>query len=100
MHEGDYPDMPARGGPETMGFLFVHELPGHRVTRHFLSIDLPKGWIPDDPDADTWYGPQSIRPANGGVVMTLSWGITLEIEEPIPPVIWLAPPHPSGERLL
>lgn len=96
----DFYVTPARGGPVTMGFLIVHKLPSHRVTRHFLSIDLPKGWIPDDPESDMWYGPQSIRPVSGGVTMALSWGITVEVKEPIPPVIWLAPPHPSGRHLL
>lgn len=96
----DFYVTPARGGPVTMGFIFVHELPSHRVTRHLLSIDLPKGWMPDAPDANTWYGPQAIRPVKGGVTMTLSWGLDVEIKEPLPPVIWLATPHPSGNGLL
>jgi hypothetical protein len=98
-HPDADPDEPARGGPATLGFVFVHRLPTHRVTRHALRVKLPKGWIPDDPWGE-WYGPREITPTAGGVRLVPSWGVPVEVRDPLPRVIWLPAPHPSGEGLL
>jgi hypothetical protein len=92
-------DEPVRGGPVSFGFLFVHLLPSHRVTRHELRVDLPRGWLPDDPEGE-WYGPGDIAPTADGVRLLPSWGVPVEIRGPLPPVIVLPTPHPSGEGLL
>jgi hypothetical protein len=97
--EDDYEEA-ARGGLITFGFLFVHHLPGHRVERHELRMDLPKGWLPEDPEAETWYGARAIAPAGEGVRLTLPGGAAVEIEGPLPPVILLPTPHSAGGRLL
>ena len=97
-HPDDDIEGPARGGPICFGFLFVHYLPSHQVDRHELRIDLPAGWQPDDPWAE-WYGARDITPINEGVRLTLYRGVVVEIEGPLPPVILLPAPHPSGERL-
>jgi hypothetical protein len=91
---------PARGGVVKFGFLFVHRLPDHHVSRHDLCIDLPRGWSPDNPDAPHWFGPSDVTPTTTGVRFTLSWGIPIEIKAPFPSVITLATPHPSGTGLL
>jgi hypothetical protein len=97
--DGDYEDA-ARGGQTTFGFLFVHHLPGHRVERHELRMDLPEGWLPEDPEAEIWYGARAIAPAGDGIRLTLPGGAAVEVEGPLLPVILLPTPHPAGGRLL
>lgn len=98
-HPEDDIDEPPRPGPKTLGFVFVHRLPGHEVTRHELRIDLPPGWVPDDP-WDEWYGPRDITPTSDGVRFMLWWGVPVEVKLPLPTVIALPVPHPSGQGLL
>jgi hypothetical protein len=98
-HPDDDIEEPARGGPVCLGFLFVHQLPSHREKRHELRVQLPKGWFPDDPWAQ-WYGPRDITPTSKGVRLMPSWGVPLEVESPLPRVILLPTPHPSGKGLL
>lgn len=98
-HPDDDIDEPARGGPMSLGFLFVHRLPGHRVTRHELRVQVPKGWLPEDPFAE-WYGPRDITPVGNGVRFTTSWGVPMEVLLPLPRIIQLPTPHPSGTGLL
>ena len=92
-------DEPVRGGPVSFGFLFVHLLPSHRVTRHELRVDLPRGWLPEDPWGE-WYGPGGIAPTADGVRLVPSWGVPVEINDPLLSVITLPTPHPSGKGLL
>jgi hypothetical protein len=98
-HPEDDIEEPARGGPVSLGFLFVHRLPRHRVTRHELRVKLPRGWLPDDPRAE-WYGPREITLSGGRVRLMPSWGVSVEVKVPPPPVILLPVPHPSGRGLL
>jgi hypothetical protein len=98
-HPDDEPDEQARGGPASLGFLFVHRLPSHRVTRHELRVQLPKGWLLDDP-WDGWLGPRDITPTAGGVRLVPSWGVPVGVKTPLPRVIRLPAPHPSGRGLL
>jgi hypothetical protein len=99
-HPDDEYNDPARGGPISFGFLFVHHLPSHRVERHELRMDLPRGWIPGDPEAEDWFGAREIGPAGDGVRLTLPGGAKVEIPGPLPPVILLPTPPPAGRRLL
>jgi hypothetical protein len=69
------------------------------VTRHELRLDLPKGWLPEDPWAE-WYGSHDITPTADGVRLMPSWGVPVEIACRLPPVIVLPTPHPLGKRLL
>jgi hypothetical protein len=98
-HPEDDIEEPARGGPVSLGFLFVHRLPSHRVTRHALRVKLPQGWLPDDPWAE-WYGPRDITPTADGVRFMPSWGVPIQIKAPLPQIIWLPTPHPSGKGML
>ncbi|MCE9530372.1 MAG: hypothetical protein K8T89_04455 [Planctomycetes bacterium] len=101
-HADDDYEEPSRGGVIAFGFLFVHQLPSHKVKRHTLRMKLPKGWLPKDPDAETWLGARAIGPADEGegARLTLPGGVAVEIEGPLPSVILLPTPHPSGKRLL
>lgn len=98
-HPEDEVDDPPRGGSVSIGFLFAHRLPSHEVTRHELRVDLPKGWRPEDPWAE-WYGPREIEVRGDRVRLVPSWGVPVEVRLPLPPVIPLPVPHPSGKGLL
>lgn len=97
-HPDDDLEDPARGGPVCLGFLFVHHLPSHHVDRHELQVVLPEGWLPEDP-WNGWEGPV-VNPSAHGVELAPSWGVPIEITHPMPPVILLPAPHPSGKGLL
>jgi hypothetical protein len=98
--DGDDWDSPARGGLVSFGFLFVHRLPSQRMTRHELRVDLPKGWLPDDPESEVWYGASNIEPLGKGVRLTFAGGVPVEIGGPLASVIRLPTPHPAGGKLL
>lgn len=98
-HPEDDLDEPARGGQASLGFLFVHRLPSHQVTRHEIHINLPPGWLPEDPWAE-WYGPRNITPVGDEIRFMTSWGVPVEVQMPLPPVLLLPVPHPSGKGLL
>jgi hypothetical protein len=98
-HPDDDIDEPARGGPVSLGFLFIHRLPSHEVSRHEFRVELPAGWLPDDPWA-VWYGPRQIEPTPDGVRLVPSWGVPVEVRMPFPSIIQLPTPHPSGEGTL
>jgi hypothetical protein len=99
-HPEDDFDAPARGGKVTLGWLLRHRLPSHKVTLHELTMKLPSGWLPDDPEAPTWYGPTKIRPRGKGVEMTLPGGVPHRIDGPLRKAIALPTPHPMGKKLL
>ncbi len=93
------PDEPSRGGLVALGFLLVHKLSDHEVTRHDLAVNLPERWLPDDPWA-VWYGPREISADADGVRLVPSWGVPVVVPHPLPDVIILPTPHPSGKGLL
>jgi hypothetical protein len=99
-HPDDDPETPARGGPVSLGHIFIHHLPGHPVSRHELSIDLPAGWIPSDIESDEWYGIWDLKPIVQGIQFTTAWGVEMEIPLSPPPIIQLAVPHPDGTGTL
>jgi hypothetical protein len=91
-HPDDDRDQPARGGVVTFGWIFVHRLPGHQLTRHELKMDVPPGWLPDDRWDDRWMGPSGIAPLGEGVRMTLPGGEVFEYASELPPVLELPMP--------
>ena len=98
-HPDDEIDEPSRGGTVSVGFLFVHRLSRHRVSRHKLCVKLPVGGLPDDPWKG-WDGPHKIRPRAAGVRMQPSWSTSVDFAFPLPRVLWLPTPHPSGQGLV
>lgn len=54
-------EAPSPGGERTFGTLSVHEVRTGEVTFHELAVQLPQGWIPDEPDDPDWsaaWGPE------------------------------------------
>jgi hypothetical protein len=51
-------DTPARGGPRSFGEIVVQDLKTRRLSKHRLETKLKAGWLPADPDAGEWLGPQ------------------------------------------
>ncbi len=97
-HPDDDNDQPARGGEVTFGWLFLHRLPAHQVSWHELKMDLPRGWLPDNPWADEWSAPSDILPFERGVRMTLPGGDVFTLASDLPPVIELPTPHAGGHE--
>jgi hypothetical protein len=91
-HPDDDRDEPAHGDVVTFGWIFVHLLPDHHVTRHELKMDIPSGWLPDDPWDEKWSGPTGIAPLGDGVRMTLPGGEVFEFAAALPPVLELPTP--------
>lgn len=89
-------DQPAQGGEIAFGRLFVHRLPHHQVSWHELKMEIPKGWLPDDPWADEWSAPSEIAPYEDGVRMTLPGGEVFTMATELPQVITL--PTPMATR--
>ena len=98
-HDDDDYYAPARGGLISFGFLLIHQLPSHQVGWHELTMELPKGWFPDDPEDSIWYGVREIV-VESKIRMKLYGGVKFELTRSPPPVILLPTPHPSGNRLL
>ena len=66
-----------------------------------MDRDLKRfGGAPDDPWAEEWYGLNAITPVVDGVRLMLSWGVMVEIADPIAPIVLLPVPHPSGKGVL
>jgi hypothetical protein len=78
----------ARRGSVDVGFLFVHDLPSHKVTRHILRVNLPNGWEPDGP-SEEWHGPTGIAPTARGVTLTPCGSESIELLMPLPRIITL-----------
>ena len=98
--DDDFYETPARGGTVTFGWLFTHHLSGHGTEFHELRMTIPAGWIPDDPDDETWLGPRHIEPFRRGARMVMPGSIPFQIAGPLPPIIELPTPHPNGGRFL
>lgn len=92
-------DEPAAGGLVGVGWLLVHHLPSHEKTHHELVVDLPAGWKPDDPCV-LWGLPKGATPVGEGVRLVPSGGVPIVIPGPLPEVIVLPTPHPSGQGFL
>lgn len=51
----DPSERPSEGGERRIGWITTHELASGRVRESELVVDLPAGWIPDDPYDSRWY---------------------------------------------
>ncbi|APZ93013.1 hypothetical protein Fuma_02626 [Fuerstiella marisgermanici] len=99
-HPDEEQEHPSCGGELHFGWLFKHDLHTHDVTFHELRMTFPLDWIPDDPFAETWYGPLGIAPRNGGFSLTLPGGKLFVYTGPFSDVIHLPVPTPDGTGLL
>lgn len=58
-----YEETPSPGGEFELGVISVHDLASGNVSLHEVWVDLPEGWMPDDPGRAEWneiWGPEFI----------------------------------------
>jgi hypothetical protein len=92
-------DAPAPGGYVSVGWLYIHRLPGLEETDHAVAVKLPKGWKSENPRF-RWNLPKEVTPVRDGVRLIPSGDLPVEIPGPLPEVIVLPTPHPSGTGFL
>jgi len=90
-------DRPSDGQTVCVGFLYVHRLPSHEVTRHALLTELPPGW--KQGRGTTWRVPRGATPVGDGARITFC-GAEVELHAPLGDEIMLPTPHPSGTGFL
>ena len=90
---------PSRGGYVNVGWLYFHRLPGLEETDHEVIVHLPDGWE-SEIELHLWRLPKEVTPVGDGVRMIPSGGLAVEIPGPLPEVIVLPTPHPSGNGFL
>ncbi|MCE9567197.1 MAG: hypothetical protein K8U57_34780 [Planctomycetes bacterium] len=91
---------PSRGGHVNVGWLFFHRLPDGEVeTDHEVVVHLPDGWT-SEIELLRWFFPKEVTPVGDGVRLVPSGGLPVEISGPLPEVIVLPTPHPSGKGFL
>lgn len=95
----DEDETPSRGGYVNVGWLYFHALPGLEETDHEVVVYLPAGWKAEV-ESFQWHMPKAVTPVGDGVRMLWSGGVPVEIPGPLPAVIVLPTPHPSGKGLL
>jgi hypothetical protein len=90
---------PSPGGYVNVGWLYFHRLPGLEETDHELVVYLPSGWK-SEIERKLWHHPKEVTPVGDGVRLIPSGGLPVEIPGPLPAVIVLPTPHPSGKGFL
>jgi hypothetical protein len=90
---------PSPGGYVNVGWLYVHRLPGLEETDHEVVVCLPSGWK-SEVEWDRWHLPKEVTPVGDGVRLIPSGGLPVEIPGPLPDVIVLPTPHPSGKGFM
>lgn len=91
---------PSRGGHVNVGWLFFHRLPGAEAdTDHEVVVHLPDGWA-SEIERHWWCLPKEVTPVGEGVRLIPSGGLPVEIPGPLPGVVVLPTPHPSGKGFL
>jgi hypothetical protein len=59
----DFWESPSPGGWHQVGSILVHDIQLDSVSEHKVLVDLPKGWMPERPEADEWdwfWGPEFV----------------------------------------
>ena len=87
---------PSPGGYVNVGWLYFHRLPGLEETDHEVVVHLPSGWK-SEIQRNRWHLPKEVTPVGDGVRLIPSGGLPVEIPGPLPAVIVLPTPHPSGK---
>ena len=95
----DEDETPSLGGYVNVGWLYFHALPGLEETDHEVVVHLPAGWKAKVKNFQ-WYMPKEVAPVGDGVRLIPSGGVPVEIPGPLPEVIVLPTPHPSGRGFL
>jgi hypothetical protein len=89
-------DTPSDGGVHRYATLVVHDIGRDEATEHRLEVDLPAGWVPEDPDGGRWaYGPVALDvPEPTLVRLWLPDTTRVDLPLPVPPVVRLPTPDP------
>ena len=95
----DEDETPSPGGYVNVGWLYFHSLPGLEESDHEVVVHLPAGWKAEV-ESFQWHMPKGVTPVREGVRMTPSGGVAVELSGPLPAVIVLPAPHPSGKGFL
>jgi len=92
-------DEPSPGGVVELGALYEHRLDSHSLHTCALELEVPEGWLPDDPYSPVWYGPTGLKCLEGGLRMVLPGGDIYEHGGPLPAVLRLPPLSAFGTIL-
>jgi hypothetical protein len=95
----DEDETPSPGAEANVGWLYFYKLPGLEETDHEVVVHLPVGWKAEI-NRHRWHLPKEVTPVGDGVRLIPSGGVPVEIPGPLPAVIVLPTPHPSGTGLL
>lgn len=95
----DEDEVPSDGGLVNIGWLYVHRLPDLTETDHEVVVKLPAGWKAER-KAEFWYLPRGVTPVGDGLRVGDWCGRVCDIPGPLPEVIVLPTPHPSGDGWL
>jgi hypothetical protein len=89
-------DTPSAGGLHEYARLVLHDVKQDRSTEHRLEVELPVGWVPEDPDGGRWqYGPVAIDfPDPGLLRMWLPDTTRVELRLPLAAAVRLPTPDP------
>jgi hypothetical protein len=90
-------DTASDGQTVCVGFLYVHRLPSHEVTRHALLTELPPGW--KQARGAVWRVPRGATPVGEGARITFC-GAEVELPAPLGEEILLPTPNPNGTGFL
>jgi len=88
---GYFEDEPSPSGVIELGTLYEFRFDSHALHACKLELEIPRGWLPEDPDSDVWYGPTGVLPIEGGLRMVLPGGDRFEHRGSLPVVLRLPP---------
>lgn len=87
---------PRLRGYVNVGWLYLYRLPGLEETDHEVVVHLLDDWEPEV-EYHRWGLPKQVTPMGEGVRLVPSGGLPVEVVGPLPEVIVLPTPHPSGQ---
>ncbi|MCA9608897.1 MAG: hypothetical protein KC619_25005 [Myxococcales bacterium] len=90
-HPDDDVDEPSRGGVVDLATLYELRLESRELHACRLELDVPEGWLPEDPWSEAWLGPTRLEAVDGGLRMVLPGGDPFRQIGPLPDVLRLPP---------
>lgn len=84
------------GGCVNVGWLYLLRIPHVEVSDHEVVVKLTPGWKAEGRPQD-WHMPKGIEPVGDGLRIGDWCGQAIDIPGPLPEVIVLPTPHPTGK---